>query len=695
MTVRKSAAIGVLLILSLIDAVAATACTYSALAGVIPGLLWRGVVKRTRVHRTVVAAAVLLECAVGAAAGAQEHSDEEPQDEIIVQATRSGRRAQDEPIRVEVIGREEIEEKLLMTPGNIAMLVNETGGVRVQVTAPALGAANVRIQGMRGRYTQLLADGLPLYGGQASSIGLLQIPPTDLGQVEIIKGSASALYGASALGGVINLVSRKPGDDSQTEFLLNATSRDGQDFTGYRASSFSGGWAYSLVGGLHRQSVKDLDDDGWADMPGYDRWTVRPRVFWEGASGANAFFTVGAMGEQREGGTLAGSVTPDGQPFANLQDTARFDAGAVAEFPIEGVGALGFRASGMTQDHRHVFGVEVEDDRHDTGLVETTLTTALEKATLLAGVAFQADRFRSSAFPAFDYAHTTPGVFAQAEYDVSDELTLAGSARWDNHSEFGSHLSPRLSLLYRPGRFRVRASYGRGFYAPTPFVEEIEAAGLSRLEALTGLKAETAQTASFDFGYSNGPIELSATFFASDIDNAVQLEEVDADTVRLVNADSATRTRGGELLARYRLNGFSVTGSYVHVDAREPDPSGAGLRAVALTPRNTAGVVAMWEEHGRGRLGVEAYYTGEQQLDGDPFRTESESYFELGVLGEITFGRVSLFLNAENLLDVRQTKENSLVRPTRAPDGRWTVDAWSPLDGFTVNGGVRLRFGGN
>src|SRR5690606_37293972 len=99
---------------------------------------------------------------------------EEEQEEIIVQATRSGRRVQDEPIRVEVIDREEIEEKILMVPGNISMVVAETGGLRVQVTSPAIGAANVRVRGLEGRYTQLLADGLPLYGGQASSLGLLQ-----------------------------------------------------------------------------------------------------------------------------------------------------------------------------------------------------------------------------------------------------------------------------------------------------------------------------------------------------------------------------------------------------------------------------------------------------------------------------------------------------------------------------------------
>lgn len=92
---------------------------------------------------------------------------------LIVTSTRSGRRVQDEPLRVEVLDREEIEEKVLMAPGHIAMLLAETGGIRVQTTSPALGSANVRIHGMRGRYTQLLADGLPLYGGQAGSLGLL------------------------------------------------------------------------------------------------------------------------------------------------------------------------------------------------------------------------------------------------------------------------------------------------------------------------------------------------------------------------------------------------------------------------------------------------------------------------------------------------------------------------------------------
>src|SRR5690349_16369910 len=120
-------------------------------------------------------------------------------EDVIVRSTRSDKRVQDEALRVEVLGREEIEEKLLMTPGDIAMLRSETTGLRVQVTSPGLGGASLRIQGLRGRYTQLLSDGLPLYGGQSGSIGLLQIPPMDRGQVEVIKGVASSLFGSSAL----------------------------------------------------------------------------------------------------------------------------------------------------------------------------------------------------------------------------------------------------------------------------------------------------------------------------------------------------------------------------------------------------------------------------------------------------------------------------------------------------------------
>lgn len=622
----------------------------------------------------------------------QEHHDEETE-EIVVQATRSGRRVQDEPIRVEVLNREEIEEKLLMRPGSIAMLVNETGGVRVQVTSPALGAANIRIQGMSGRYTQLLADGLPLHGGQSSSLGLLQIPPTDLGQVEVIKGAASALYGPSALGGVINLVSRRPRQDAEGEVVVNATTRDAQDLTAYLSAPL-GDWGYSVTSGLHRQSGHDLDDDAWLDIAGYERWTVRPRLYWTSEAGSSLYLTVGATGEHRDGGS-GRRLLPTGEAFPQGQDTDRRDLGLTATLAAGGFGSIHLRASRMTQEHEHRYGSILETDQHDTMFAEASWSRQHGGTSWIAGLAFQADEFRSGTFPAFDYEYRVPALFAQVEHDISDELTLAGSVRLDDHSEYGEKISPRVSALFRPGPWTVRASVGKGFFAPAPFVEEIDAVGLSRLEPLSGLRAETATTSSLDIGYTSGPWETSVTLFASDIRNATRLVPIASPNggaaARLVNVDGTTRARGSELLLRYRREAFVVTSSYVITDAEEPASSDGAREEVPLTPRHTAGVVVMWEEHGRGRVGFEAYYSGSQRLEYNPFRARSPDYWELGVLGEIVLGRVRLFLNAENLLDVRQTHHDPLLLPQPAFDGRRTVDVWGPTDGFIVNGGIRIQ----
>ena len=110
-----------------------------------------------------------------------------------------------------------------------------------------------------------------------------------------------------------------------------------------------------------------------------------------------------------------------------------------------------------------------------------------------------------------------------------------------------------------------------------------------------------------------------------------------------------------------------------------------------LTPRQAFGLTGMWE-NGVWRIGLEFYYTGRQRLEQNPYRLQSEPYVLFGFLAERKFGKFRLFLNAENLGDVRQTGWNPLLRPSRGVDGRWTVDAWAPLDGRVLNGGIRLRF---
>ena len=120
-------------------------------------------------------------------------------EEIFVTSTRGTRSSADEPTRIEVIAAEELEEKTNMNASNISMVLRETPGIQVQQTSATSANQTFRIQGLDGRYTQLLQNGLPLYSGFSSGLSLLQIPPLDLRQVEIIKGSQSTLYGGELL----------------------------------------------------------------------------------------------------------------------------------------------------------------------------------------------------------------------------------------------------------------------------------------------------------------------------------------------------------------------------------------------------------------------------------------------------------------------------------------------------------------
>ena len=614
-------------------------------------------------------------------------------DEITVTAGHGDRRIQDVPVRVEVVDREEIEEKALMTPGSIAMLLGETTGLRVQTTAPSTGAANVRIQGLRGRYSLLLSDGLPLYGVDGGSLSLLQVPPLDLGQVEIVKGAASALYGPSAIGGVVNLVSQRPGT-RQRQALLNASTQQAADATLWVVEPPHGKWAGSVLGGFHGQKRQDRDDDGWSDLPSFARGVLRPRLLWDDGSGRSVFATVGGMAENRAGGTEPGATAPDGLPFAEDLDSRQADAGLVGRFAFARGLLLSMRGSFTYRREERRLGDVLERGRRTTGFGEAVLGGSAGSHTWLGGVTLQSDAYASQDLPRFDYDDLMLGFFAQDDVRLGQRMALGVSARFDHHPRYGSFLSPRVSLLLRPATgVTLRLNAGTGFFTPVPFLEETDESGLSRLLPLAGLTAERARSGSLDFGLARGRFEANATLFASRVTEALQRRQVGPEAFAMVNAALPVKTWGTELLLRYRRGGLMLLATHSFTSSSEEDPAAPGVRRdVPLTPSHLASLNAIWEDEAHGRIGVEVYYIGGQALDENPYRSQGRAHVLVGALAEKRFGRARVFLNLENLGNVRQTRYDPLLLPARAADGRWTVDAWAPLDGFVANGGVRVVF---
>ena len=152
----------------------------------------------------------------------KKEAEEDKLEEIIVSSTRTSRIINNTPTRVETIDLEEIDEKSNMKPANVSMILHESTGIQVQQTSATSGNASIRLQGLDGRYTQLLKDGYATFGNFASGLSILEIPPLDLKQVEIIKGPASTLYGAGAIAGVVNFISRTPKEKLNVNVILNS-----------------------------------------------------------------------------------------------------------------------------------------------------------------------------------------------------------------------------------------------------------------------------------------------------------------------------------------------------------------------------------------------------------------------------------------------------------------------------------------
>jgi outer membrane receptor for ferrienterochelin and colicins len=630
---------------------------------------------------------------------------------VVVAATRAERLIEDTPLRVEVVDEEEVAEKTIMTPGDVTMMMNETSGLRVATTAPSLGGANVRILGMRGRYSLVLTDGLPL--GAQGSFGLLQIPPIDLARMEVIKGGASALYGANALGGVINLVSRRPSDILAHEVLLNQTSRGGSDVAYFGSGKLrvDSPLGATLLASGHRQPAHDVDGDGWIDLSEYTRGTVRPRVFFDRGR-VSALGTLGYVSEDRVGGTLPGRIAPDSLPFPEGLDTRRMDGGLVGRVTLGERGIVAVRAAASRTRHAHRYGPVTEHDRHGTWFTEMSLTIPREPFTFVAGGAHEQDGYAHTEAPEFDYTWRISSAFGQADVDVTRWLTLSLSARADKNDTYarvsstggassGTSMNFRGSALLRAGELSARFSGGTGVSMPTVLIEETEAIGLLQVAATLPLQREFVEFGSIDLMGSWGPYQVTATVHASRLHDAVTTQsEFGVSTIRVLNALDAVETWGTEILARWIVSdALRVTASHTFLDATEWNPatgSALGRREVSLSPRQTASMDLNYEVRGLFRAGAELFCTGRQALDDNPYREWSAPYCVYGFLAERNFstrlGNIRAFVNTENLGDVRQSRWHPLVRPSPGPGGRWTTDAWTDLAGRTINGGARFVF---
>ena len=149
---------------------------------------------------------------------------------------------------------------------------------------------------------------------------------------------------------------------------------------------------------------------------------------------------------------------------------------------------------------------------------------------------------------------------------------------------------------------------------------------------------------------------------------------------------------GGELFAVFNREPVIATAYWVSLRSREAVLLGGGDREIPYTPRNAAGLDLAFEEEESGTyVAGEVFYTGRQMLEEDPYRSVSPPYTEFGILLAQRLDRITLFANGDNLTGVRQSRYEPLILQQRDELGRRMVNPWGPLEGRTINAGVRMR----
>ena len=224
--------------------------------------------------------------------------------EVIISSTRTDSRIENTPTRVEVLGAEEVEEESGVKPSHIASLLGDIAGIQSQQTSAVTGNTDLRIQGLPGDYTQILRDGLPLFGGYAGSFSILQMPPLDLKQIEIIKGASSTLYGGGAIAGMINIIPKKPVPGKKERYMLLNQSTLGETNLHLFFSERMRTAGFTFFAGGNYQKQKDVNRDGFSDLPRTESAFIHPTFFFYPNEKNTISVGLNSTYEDRKGGDM-------------------------------------------------------------------------------------------------------------------------------------------------------------------------------------------------------------------------------------------------------------------------------------------------------------------------------------------------------------------------------------------------------
>jgi outer membrane receptor for ferrienterochelin and colicins len=431
--------------------------------------------------------------------------------EVVISGTMKEVSKLESPVPIEVYSAKFFKSNPTPTLFDALQNVN---GVRPQINCNVCNTGDIHINGLEGPYTMVLIDGMPIVSGLSSVYGLSGIPQSLIERIEIVKGPASTLYGSEAVGGLINIITKKPGTAPLFSSDVFATSWN--EINADLAGKLNVGTkAQSLIGiNAFNYSVPiDNNKDGFTDV------TLQKRVSffnkWNFERKQNRVFSLAGryIYEDRWGGEMNWTKEFRGGDsiYGESIYTRRWELFGTYQIPVKEKFIFQFSTNGHNQNS--VYGATNYLAKQIISFGQLTWNKQLKRNDLLAGFALRYVYFddNTPATASFDSLAQNrnkpnntylPGFFVQDEININYNHKLLLGIRYDYNSIHGNILTPRLNYKWSSESKKnvLRLSFGNGYRVANVFTEDHAAlTGARQVEFLSKLKPETSWNGNLNF----------------------------------------------------------------------------------------------------------------------------------------------------------------------------------------------------
>ena len=484
-------------------------------------------------------------------------------DEVVITGTKTFKRQTESAVIVNVMDSKSIQNIAAQT---VSESLSFQPGLRMEVDCQTCNYTQLRMNGLGGAYSQILVNSRSVFSPLTGLYGLEQMPSEMVERIEVVRGGASALYGSSAIGGTVNIITKMPDRNSYEVTSNNSVIGDAaSDFTvnGTLTTLSQKRNAGLALYTSHRQrDWYDHNGDGYSELP----------KLTNNSFGLNSFFNLdenqkleanfSSMHEYRYGGEMV-----EGPAYLASQSEERTHDILMGGIDYEisdrnNRNTLVLYTAGQFTTRKHFTGIAPDGgqaliDYNNNPPYGNSENYTIQFGTqwnhrfaefikgvniLTAGVEYKVDDVYDE-IEAYNYLidqnSRNIGTFLQSDWSVSQKLTLLTGLRADKHNFVDDViLNPRISFLYKPNtNAQLRLSWSTGFRAPQAFDADMHIAfaggGIQTVQLFDDLKEERSQSWSASFNFDK-PTEshiwgFTLESFYTQLNDAFILEEIDTD----------------------------------------------------------------------------------------------------------------------------------------------------------------------